>query len=195
MPDTPTGQWTPRPGVGKSPLMHLAYHITDDRYDHVKNYVAEKRMCNMLEDSFDKNEWLLSFRSRALLIGHRIMKHRKDLIPGDDELNRFIAASLNEHRSEPTALVGTNENGNVIVRWLNPSCRGKWVNIAAVMNKGTYCVPEFCPASKAHRVFTSLGLRHLVVLGGADGGHVVGIITRINLLKDFIERRIGYPLE
>jgi hypothetical protein len=30
-----------------------------------------------------------------------------------------------------------------------------------------------------------------VVLGGKRGGTVVGVVTRINLLKDFIQERTG----
>ena len=36
-----------------------------------------------------------------------------------------------------------------------------------------------------------MGLRHLVVLGGQTGGEVVGILSRINFLNDFIEERTG----
>ena len=49
--------------------------------------------------------------------------------------------------------------------------------------------------SKAHFLFTSLGLRHLIVLGGESGGQVVGIITRINLLRESIADRSGYEID
>jgi hypothetical protein len=49
--------------------------------------------------------------------------------------------------------------------------------------------------SKAHFLFTSLGLRHLIVLGGESGGKVVGMITRINLLKEFVEERTGHIID
>jgi CBS domain-containing protein len=93
------------------------------------------------------------------------------------------------------ATVATNRKGNVYIRWLDPLHQPKWVNIAAVMNRGTYTVTEFCPVSKAHFLFTALGLRHLIVLGGSSGGSVVGIITRINLLKCSLEDRTGYSIQ
>ena len=97
----------------------------------------------------------------------------------------------------------------------------KWVNVGAVMNLGTYTVTEFCPVSKAKYLFTALGLRHLIVLGssastgsvdvasrndpihtntirgkirgwsGGGGGKVVGVVTRINLLKEYIHEKTG----
>ena len=76
-----------------------------------------------------------------------------------------------------------------------------WINVGAVMNLGTYTVTEFCPVSKAHYLFTALGLRHLIVLGNRSarssgrgsygGGKVVGVITRINLLKEYIQEKSG----
>lgn len=56
------------------------------------------------------------------------------------------------------------------------------MNVASVMNRGTYCVGEECPLSKAHSLFTALGLRHIIVLGGENGGQVAGIVTRGDLL-------------
>ena len=50
---------------------------------------------------------------------------------------------------------------------------------------------EYCPVSKAYLLFTSLGLRHLVVLGGKTGGEVVGMLTREDLLPDYIKTRTG----
>lgn len=92
-------------------------------------------------------------------------------------------------RPANTAVVGLNRQGNVMIKWLHPDYRRKQVHLAAVMNRGTYCVPDFMPVSKAHQIFTSLGLRHLVVLGGDSGGQVVGMLTRINFLKEYIEER------
>ena len=91
--------------------------------------------------------------------------------------------------------MATNRKGNVYIRWIDPRNVDRWVNISAVMNQGTYTVTEFCPVSKAHFLFTALGLRHLIVLGGDTGGAVVGIVTRINLLKCSVEERTGYSIE
>jgi len=62
-----------------------------------------------------------------------------------------------------------------------------WVDLAAVANRGTYTIPEFCPVSKAYELFTSLGLRHIIVLGGPTGGEVVVVLTRASFLDSHIE--------
>ena len=59
----------------------------------------------------------------------------------------------------------------------------------------TGCFSIHSAVSKAHFLFTSLGLRHLIVLGGESGGKVVGVVTRINLLKEFVEERTGYAID
>jgi chloride channel 7 len=89
------------------------------------------------------------------------------------------------------AVVATNDLGNVHIQRLSPTSRRKYVSLEAVMNRGTFCVPESCPLSKAYFLFTALGLRHLIVLGGSHGGMVVGIITRKNLLIDSISEHVG----
>ena len=59
-------------------------------------------------------------------------------------------------------------------------------------NKSLNVSREFCPVSKAYKLFTSLGLRHLVVLGGGEsGGEVVGILSRANLVPEYIQERTG----
>lgn len=63
--------WTPRPGVGKSPLMHSAYHITDGRYDFVDEtnfHMVSKSLSQ--QDIYDSRAWLESVRAnRAKLDG------------------------------------------------------------------------------------------------------------------------------
>jgi chloride channel 7 len=211
MPGTPSTEWTPKPGIGKSSLMHLAFHIPDDRYDYLTdNQGAIEAVENinkmMVEDEFDANAWLVSIRrSREHLAG--LENNEEDsacphIVVGDDTLppisqnRRYIPkGTLGSTRAAVSqgrfATVTTNSKGDVYVQWLNPSCKRKWVHVAAVMNRGTYCVTETTPLSNAHFLFTSLGLRHLVVLGGKRGGTVVGVVTRINLLKDFIQERTG----
>ena len=124
-------------------------------------------------------------------------------------------------RPDCFALVGTNRKGTVLIQWCNPRYKNNYINVAGVMNQATVVVTEFCPGksrklvrgdwniqlsytatvavqfavSKAHFLFTSLGLRHLIVLGGESGGRVVGVITRINLLKESIEERTGYIID
>jgi hypothetical protein len=115
----------------------------------------------------------------------------------DDSHNSevYVTADIKNSAHTQFATVATNRKGNVYIRWIDPRNVDRWVNISAVMNQGTYTVTEFCPVSKAHFLFTALGLRHLIVLGGETGGSVVGIITRINLLKGSVEGRTGYSIE
>jgi CBS domain-containing protein len=82
----------------------------------------------------------------------------------------------NSVQSAPTgfARIGKTIDGDVIVSWLNPAHQYDVVNLEAVMNQGAYCVPEYFPVSKVYRLFTQLGLRWIVVVGGDTGGEVVG---------------------
>ena len=63
------------------------------------------------------------------------------------------------------------------------------VDIASIMNIAPHVVLETTPLSRAYRLFTTMGLRHLVVLG--EFGRVTGIVTRENLGEEFISERIG----
>ena len=179
----PLRDWTPPPGVSKSPLMNLAYHIKDDRYQQI----AEGSIEN-LDEVCDQEAWVKNLR-----------KNVKNL--DTEGLPLMIAEQVKINirgvkGSQKTRFgwVGRNAGGQVAVR-LNPKYSKEWVHVAAVMNRGTHTVTEFCPVSKAMRMFTALGLRHLIVLGGETGGRVVGIITRANLLPAHIESLYGVPSE
>jgi CBS domain-containing protein len=215
-------KWAPKPGIGNSRLMNLAYHINDDRYEFaefdmrgsVSTSTWSRRLAKESEDEFDTYAWLSTLRKSVAsmpAIDNKMRRpnSRTTLCFGDASLPPLTASkgiledadikrcdfrSGGDTNSE-FATVATNRKGNVYIRWLNPLYKSKWVNIAAVMNQGTYTVTEFCPVSKAHFLFTALGLRHLVVLGGESGGSVVGIITRINLLKASVEDRTGYLIQ
>ena len=178
--------WTPKAGVTKTPLMHFAYHIKDDRYDHISEpSIPHETTASLLaEDDYDTHDWLIMLRRFPVLN-----------LPGvnllDSNLPRFgepprtaLPGFSDGHRG---AVVGVNKKGTVYVKWLPPANRVKYLNLGAVMNRGTYCVTEFCPVSKALSMFTKLGLRHLVVVGGSGGSQVVGMITRINLLRQYIK--------
>ena len=217
--------WTPKPGVGNSRLMNLAYHINDDRYEFAEFDMRGSVSTNMCDlnlaqvsneyDELDTYSWLKTLRknlasmpaidnkmrrpnSRTSLffddslppITPSKCKSYNDNIGGDD----LTTENKNSTNTE-FATVATNRKGNVYIRWIDPRNVDRWVNIAAVMNQCTYTVTEFCHVSKAHFLFTALGLRHLIVLGGDSGGSVVGIITRINLLKFSIENRTGYSIK
>jgi H+/Cl- antiporter ClcA len=210
---TPTSDWTPKAGSSNTPMMHLAYHIKDDRYDHILELedafgigVTDE---NLDHDDFDTSAWLESIRQRrANLTFHETGSYQPTKI-GDDSLPPLRASSgaLSEMvmSSGPGrrksametgifAIVGTNKHGNVYLRWLDQECKDKWVSLGSIMNRGSYCVTETSPVSKARHLFTALGLRHLVVLGGKSGGETVGILTRLNLLKESIQEETGCDL-
>ncbi|KAG7373885.1 chloride channel [Nitzschia inconspicua] len=84
--------------------------------------------------------------------------------------------------------------GNVVVSWLHPAHYDDVVNLEAVMNRGTYCIPEHFPVSKAYSLFTKLGLRWIVVVGGERGCDVVGILTRQTLLNGHIYDQTGISM-
>jgi CBS domain-containing protein len=219
--------WTPKPGVGQSRLMNLAYHINDDRYEFAEFDMRGSESGTMLsdilrkdsDDEHDTYSWLNTLRKSMASMPTIDNKLRRpnsrtmllvadDWLPPlhaktfkyEDEINKnydalVYAMEQTSSVNRECATVGTNSEGNVYIRWMNPINTDKWVNIAAVMNQGTFTVTEFCPVSKAHFLFTALGLRHLIVLGGDTGGAVVGIITRINLLKHSVEDRTGYVIQ
>lgn len=221
-------QWTPKPGIGSSRLMNLAYHINDDRYEFAEFDMrgsVSTDMCdlNLGKDSGDYDEldtyaWLKTLRKNVAsmpAIDNKMRRpnSRTSLFFADDSLPPITPSKCKSSDNDNIvggddittenknstitefATVATNRKGNVYIQWIDPRNVDKWVNIAAVMNQGTYTVTEFCPVSKAHFLFTALGLRHLIVLGGDSGGSVVGIITRINLLKFSIEDRTGYSIK
>jgi hypothetical protein len=211
---TPNSNWTPKPGSGNTPMMDLAYHIKDDRYDHIVELedafgigVTDE---NLDHDDFDTRAWLDSIRQRRANLTFREPDFHQPTKIGDDSLpplrgssgalNELVMSSGPGRRRKTSvetgifAIVGTNKHGNVYVRWMDPDCKYKWVSLGSVMNRGTYSVMEFCPVSKARHLFTALGLRHLIVLGGKSGGETVGILTRLNLLKESIEEQTGCDL-
>ena len=80
---------------------------------------------------------------------------------------------------------------------VSPADRVKLVDIKSIMNVSPHVVLETCPLSVAYRLFTNIGLRHLVVLGGGEGqrvegeqGRVVGMVTRSDLLEDMLHEKL-----
>jgi len=80
-----------------------------------------------------------------------------------------------------------NSGGLVVVQVAQESL-GEIVDIGGVMNLSPHVVLEDTPLSKAFKMFTTLGLRHLVVLGGPTGGDIVGIVTRVDWLSENIKK-------
>jgi hypothetical protein len=90
------------------------------------------------------------------------------------------------------ARVGRDRKINrVVISWLNPDYKDDVVDLEAVMNRGTYIVPEHFPLSKAYSLFTLVGLRWIVVVGGIDGGTVVGLLTRESFLESYLKQKTG----
>ncbi len=90
------------------------------------------------------------------------------------------------------AKVGRDPTNNVVViSWLNQNYQDDVLDLEAVMNRGTYIVPEHCPLSKAYSLFTLLGLRWIVVVGGPDGGKVVGVLTRESFSESNLKSKTG----
>uniref|UniRef100_A0A7S2XPI2 Chloride channel protein n=1 Tax=Attheya septentrionalis TaxID=420275 RepID=A0A7S2XPI2_9STRA len=164
-----------RTSLVDSPFMNLAYHIKDDRY---VNLDESSRKLKTLEDEFDQNAWLMD--NILLTEDEKFTFSRDETLP-----NRPV-----KRKRRATVTI---EDGNLVV-FLADDDRGKHVDVASVMNQGAYCITESCPLSKAQSMFTALGLRHLVVLGGKYGGTVVGMITRCNLDERFIKERTGCDL-
>ncbi|GMI20493.1 hypothetical protein TrRE_jg7992 [Triparma retinervis] len=59
---------------------------------------------------------------------------------------------------------------------------GRLVNVGGVMNVAPHTVKPNTPLSRAYRLFTNMGLRHLTVVDG--GGRVAGMVTRKDILKE-----------
>ncbi|CAJ1951978.1 unnamed protein product [Cylindrotheca closterium] len=208
--------WTPTPGVHKSPLMHWAYHIKDDRYQYLEtqDHRGREHVDDLEDDEYDTNEYLLSVRdaishypgTETSIHGN---ENRPIRVAGDDTLPALNSESMSglrhlsselsfENRNSistesseikiPTGFgrVGSSSDGRVVIKWLHPDHEEKFVNLSAVMNKGAFSLPDYFPLSKAYTLFTELGLRWIVVTGSYSGGKVVGILTRHNLLPSHI---------
>jgi len=143
---TPRGNWTPKPGVAKSPMMDLAYYIKDDRYDYFAEGAANAANEKLSKDDFDANAWLVSIRRRREYL--RDDSRNKPAMIGDDSLPPLRGSttalsdlldtrtSAKRETSAETgifAMLGTNTKGNVYVPWLAPECKRSWVSLGSVM--------------------------------------------------------------
>jgi hypothetical protein len=134
-----TPAWArPESGVDKSPLMRTfligfstpfcmcpnvllsgslgwAYHINDDRYDYILEASAPKPAPPTRTIQRAPRYSMISSRNLQLAV---------------------FSALPTEFAS-----VDQNKDGLIYVSWLNPDYEDHWVNIGAVMNRGTLCVP------------------------------------------------------
>lgn len=246
-------------GRNNQGLMHYAYHIKDDRYDHIipeDTEVEEDEEMPPQEATYTRSKWniiksalkikmVVNERKRRLAAdicmpavdiskldksniirddlsdaginagGHDIDSDDED---DDDDLSQITSHSrsnselsfgtsrtMNEEDSifssskspiteapKGFARVARHRKNNVVViSWLNPEYSDDVLDLEAVMNRGTYSVPEHCPLSKAYSLFTLLGLRWIVVVGGKDGGTVVGMLTRESFLDSYLKLKTG----
>lgn len=168
------------------------------------------------DDEYDTNEYLLSVRDAMTVypaMKSSIHGNESKPIPfaGDDSLPALNSASMlglrhlssrlsvdnrNSISTESSAIkiptgfgrVGAGSDGRVVIKWLHSDYEEKFVNLSAVMNRGGFSVPDYFPLSKAYTLFTKLGLRWIVVTGSYNGGKVVGVLTRHNLLPAHIAK-------
>jgi len=161
--------------------VNRAYHINDDRYDHMeldprfeklKKGISWKQGISnrVLEaDAFDANAWLVAIRqglasapSAKSASRVRASKSMGSILLGDDSvppmttsnsagflngMEAIVSPAKDESEKQPNcfALVGTNRKGNVIIQWLNPMYKNKYINVGGVMNQAAVVVTEFCP--------------------------------------------------
>lgn len=204
--------------------MHWAYHIKDDRYQYLesRDYDGDDDAGEDLEDDdYDTNDYLLSVRDAMAHASIRVDGRQPIAFAGDESLPALTSTSMLglrtlstlssrlslEHNNSTSThsstikipsgfgRVGAGSDGRVVVKWLHPDHEEKFVNLSAVMNRGAFSVPDYFPLSKAYTLFTTLGLRWIVVTGSQDGGKVVGILTRYNLLPAHIEMCANSKLE
>ena len=147
-------------GIESAPLVHWAYQINDDRYDHVLAIPEEENPRESLRMSKlkfsqsksleEKKDDLIDDRARFLLTQEQLEVNksiRMSLRPAETR-RKSTSSSLSEIPEE-FCTVTRNDAGLVVVSWYNAEFGQHWVDLAAVANRGTYTVPDFCPVSKA----------------------------------------------
>lgn len=162
-----------------NPLHNLAFHIRDDRYSSLRSQDSDVEDKALGDDEYDEDAWLLD----------NIIMSKKNTYVGLDDA--FANRGQIKKRRRNVKVI--KKRGKLVVK-ADSAERHLHVNIGAAMNQGAYCVTETCPVSKAYGMFTALGLRHLVVLGGPGGGAVKGILTRSNFNLIYMEKRTGFDI-
>jgi CBS domain-containing protein len=150
----------------------------DDIYTHrTRNVSADKKGHRKVPSLGNEHTWLKDNLVRT--------KTGNVLIGSDEAMPEGTVPGFGETVAEYDRL------GNLIVR-LRDTDNQKLVDIGAAMNRGAYSVVQNTPLTKAYEIFTALGLRTLPVLG--KSGVVVGIVTRSNLLPEYMEDRTGLQM-
>jgi CBS domain-containing protein len=81
---------------------------------------------------------------------------------------------------------GNYPNIEDAIQDLQPDQLEQWVNLEPYINRNAYTLQETALVTRAYTLFRSMGLRALPILG--DGGSVVGMITRQDLLHGSIHK-------
>jgi len=177
------------------PLHNLALHIKDDRFSSLPSLNGDTHTSDEAsielqnqaigeDDVYDEDAWFVD--------NIHVASDGKIRTGLDDALPRRRSGGRRAKTRDRKDVVA-KRNGKLVVTPREEE-RSLHVDIGAAMNRGAYCVTEGCPASKAYQMYTALGLRHLVVLGGKGGGDVVGILTRSNFDLGYMEGRTRYEL-
>jgi len=117
-------------------------------------------------------------------------KAKKSSSNDNDNTTDIMLRSTEDRPMKGFARVGMNPKTNVVVlSWLNSDNKNDVVDLAAVMNRGAFSVTEDFPVSKAYTLFTLLGLRWIVVVGGPDGSTVVGLLTRESFIASNLKEK------
>lgn len=178
-------QGLPRPGVISTDLMHLAYHIKDDRFEYVDgcaNSDKTRKLRKNLAEEGSQMAWDRELNGATKKTSrvdetspllHQSGTKSREISNGRTGSSGATSTETPTQLGErPTfkasnkvkyASVSQSDDYNYYISWLNPEFRAMHVNVLLAMNQGVFCVPEFCPVSKARSLFTKLGLRHIVV--------------------------------
>uniref|UniRef100_A0A6U9VP36 Chloride channel protein n=1 Tax=Pseudo-nitzschia australis TaxID=44445 RepID=A0A6U9VP36_9STRA len=221
-------------------LMNFAYHIKDDRYNHVVEEVdvEERNTAAKWKDAVKQVGMILKENKRRLggditmpmvdvskLDTSNFLEHddfdagidgggddvesdgendqevddiarvsyykaKKSSSNDNDNTTDIMLRSTEDRPMKGFARVGMNPKTNVVVlSWLNSDNKNDVVDLAAVMNRGAFSVTEDFPVSKAYTLFTLLGLRWIVVVGGPDGSTVVGLLTRESFIASNLKEK------
>jgi len=150
------------------PLMHYAYRINDDRYDHILAIPDEdpagskmKMFCSSRSTSMQSTPSRHDEESDELRDRPAYFMLTKEQREVNESIRMSLMATPTMRTSSTSSsssfslpqefcTVTRNDAGNVVVSWYNTEFDQYWVDLASVANRGTYTVPEFCPVSKAY---------------------------------------------
>jgi CBS domain-containing protein len=157
----------------RAATQHLGRALMEDADSYTSVHMTVRTTANILDK---ESEWLKDNVVRSDH-GKSVVISTDETLPGGNAVTRITGTR-----------VDVDPRGNIVVRVCTHE-RNSHVDIAAAMNKGAFTVTQNCPLSKAYGLFTSMGLRHLPVLG--PDGKVIGLLTRSNFSPGHLERRTG----